>query len=235
VLRRPDDPYQRYALALALGAQGRFAEALRALDEAARLSPRELLGEVAYVQAVLAPGTGDEAATWRFAARAIASGGSTRTEDLAILLEVLGDTTDAGRLAAKLPPGSMLAGEHAALVAARSGAGAEALAQLTTLEARDPAPVGGLPPAFLVAWVAERSGDHAAALAAVERLERIPMQSYAYAWYWPQALLIAARAEVATGQPEAARDRLDRLLRLWSGADPGLPVLVAARRLRRSL
>jgi len=129
----------------------------------------------------------------------------------------------------------VLAGEHEALAAARGGDGPGALARLSALEARDPAPVGGLPPAFLLAWVADRIGDHAAALAAVERLERIPLQSYAFAWYWPEALVIAARAELASGNRAAARDRLDRLARLWARADRGLPLLAEARALRRAL
>jgi uncharacterized membrane protein YphA (DoxX/SURF4 family) len=51
----------------------------------------------------------------------------------------------------------------------------------------------------------------------------------------PLSLLEAARCHVKLGQPDLARQKLDRLLRLWKEADADLPALAEARSLRKTL
>jgi hypothetical protein len=51
----------------------------------------------------------------------------------------------------------------------------------------------------------------------------------------PLSLLEAARCHVKLGQPDLARQKLDRLLRLWKEADADLPALAEARALRKTL
>jgi hypothetical protein len=51
----------------------------------------------------------------------------------------------------------------------------------------------------------------------------------------PLSLLEAARCHVKLGQPELARQKLDRLLLLWKAADADLPALAEARALRKTL
>jgi hypothetical protein len=48
-------------------------------------------------------------------------------------------------------------------------------------------------------------------------------------------LLEAAKCLEKLGRPGEARDRLDRLLALWSRADPDLPALAEAKALRSRL
>jgi len=51
----------------------------------------------------------------------------------------------------------------------------------------------------------------------------------------PLALLEAAKCLEKLDRPVEARERLDRLLALWKGADPDLPLLVEAKAMRRGL
>jgi len=54
-------------------------------------------------------------------------------------------------------------------------------------------------------------------------------------WAHPRARLLLAQSLAALGRSEEARAEVDGLLRSWSGADAGLPDLVAARDLRARL
>jgi tetratricopeptide (TPR) repeat protein len=81
----------------------------------------------------------------------------------------------------------------------------------------------------------ERAGNADAAIAAYEAL----LKRMAIGWE-PQQAWLAAHYRLATlyakhGHPDRARAALDRLLTLWRNAEPGIPLLVAARRLRADL
>ncbi len=81
----------------------------------------------------------------------------------------------------------------------------------------------------------ERAGNVEAAIGAYEQF----LQEYMLGWEPQQAWLGAhytlARLYAKRGEADKARARLDTLLALWHDADPDLPVLQAARRLRRDL
>jgi tetratricopeptide (TPR) repeat protein len=226
----PASPAAAAALASVLRAQGRRAEALRLLDEAARTAGPEA-GKVRYVRAMLAADDGDAAAFWREVASAAALAPRS-SANLAVLLALRGDLPQAHDLAAALAPGSIAAEQHAAVAAWRRGDPAGAAARLAALEARDPSPADGLAPSYLLAEVSSDAGDDAGALAAVERFQRLWPRGTWRGWAYPRSIYLAALAHERLGRRDLARAEIDRLLELWRDADPGLPLLREARALR---
>jgi hypothetical protein len=56
-----------------------------------------------------------------------------------------------------------------------------------------------------------------------------------FAWAYPESLYLSAVAMERSGDVELARQELDRLLGLWSGADSDLPLLAEAKAMRARL
>jgi eukaryotic-like serine/threonine-protein kinase len=232
----------RYALnvARALVGQGRVADALRTLDEAAARGLQLSRGaahaeqEAGYrfTRAMLLAARWDAAAVAREAVRAAALDGVTRGA-LATTLAVLGDGAGS---AALVPDATGRVGEVlGALRTARAGDTSTALARLAVVEASDPAPVLDLPPSYLAAEIASAAGEHREALAAVARFRRLPAYGTGYGWVYLRSVLIAARAHHALGDDASARREVDRLLAMLAHADRDLPLLRDAKSLRASL
>jgi len=89
--------------------------------------------------------------------------------------------------------------------------------------------------AFALAGVCLDLGDHACSAAAAARFQRQQWLFYDAPWTYPASLLLQARSLDALGQRREARDALDRLMALWSAADPDLPHLAEAKALCRKL
>jgi hypothetical protein len=93
--------------------------------------------------------------------------------------------------------------------------------------------------AYLLGLMLAEAGRCQEAVVEFDRLSKI------YPWWgfpevpWgvrmPLSLLEAARCHVKLGQPELARQKLDRLLKLWKEADADLPALAEARALRKTI
>jgi tetratricopeptide (TPR) repeat protein len=229
------DPWHRYFLILSLAARGRVEQALRLADDTAGALPATKAAETHFIRALVVAVTWDGARVWRDAARAFAIDPSMAAE-LDVTLALMGDLSHAAQLAKSDPPGTVSAEEHAALVAWRSGNTEAALARLIALEARDPWPATGLPPAYLVAEICgAASGREREALAAVARFRALPPRGFWRAFAYPRSLIIEASAHARLGERSEASRAVDELLRIWSRADPGLSLLREARALRESL
>jgi len=94
-------------------------------------------------------------------------------------------------------------------------------------------------PAYVLGLMLAEAGRCQEAVIEFDRLSRV------YPWWgipepaWgvrmPLSLLEAARCHVKLGQPDLARQKLDRLLLLWKEADADLPALAEARALRKTI
>jgi eukaryotic-like serine/threonine-protein kinase len=231
---QPTELVRRLRLDAALTAQGRVAEALRWLGETVRLTEVSEASTMASRQALIAAATGRPELVWRYAAELQATL-PKKAGHLAVTLALLGDLPHAELLARELDPDSQAALEFAALKAWRAGDTAAALAGLAKAEARDPWPVGGLAPSFLTAEVNTAAGDDVGTLAAVERFQRLPPDRIWRAWGYPRSLYLQALAHQRLGEREAARQPLDRLLKLLARADPDTLLAKQARALRAKL
>jgi tetratricopeptide (TPR) repeat protein len=219
-------------LADALAAQGRFAEGLAVLGSGEQ-PDEDTRRDLHCVRAILVAGRGDAEAV-RTEAQALPPDDS-RTATLALLLAYLGDLDHARELVAHLRPGSPNHELYRALVDWREGLPAQARARLDALESQNPLPRGGLAPAFVRAEVAAAEGLDAEVVEALQRYQRLPFQGFWRSWARPRSIYLLARSYERLGDRDRARVEVDRLLRLWSRADPGLPLLEEARTLRRRL
>jgi len=229
----PLDAAARGALAGALRAQGRAAEGLAVLEEGAARSPRT---DDALVRAAYVAGGGDARALWREASKAAAT--STRPEQvgfLAVLLALAGDAEHASLLAGRAPANSAAAVELEALRLWRRGEGAEAVARLATLEARDPWPTYALAPAYLIAEIAADSGDPREAVRATARYHQLWPRGIWRGWAYPRSLYLSARAHAEIGDVAAAREETERLVALLGRADRSDRLLPAVRALAATL
>jgi tetratricopeptide (TPR) repeat protein len=228
-------PNRRFVLAHALAAQGRRAEALHMLDAMAkRAANDEVRRDVRLVRAQLYAGDGDAAGVWA-EAKAVLAMDPRAAGPLAVYLAWLGDSGHARELATHLSSPS-LTQLFTAAVDWRAGRHAVARANLEALEARDPLPIEALiAPAFLRAEVAADEGLDAEAVEALRRFQWLPVQTYWRSWAYPRSLFLLARSLERLGKRDEARTELDRLLRLWAHADPGLPLLKDARALKARL
>jgi eukaryotic-like serine/threonine-protein kinase len=234
--RHPDDPWREVPTARALAAQGRVREALRLATRSARGAPSRdpLMAGVHYRLAMLSASAGDPARIWPHAERAAAVS-PDQNAGLAVVLALLDDVHDAEQLAQALPAGTPAAELYAAVARWRNGDGAGALAALLAAEERDPMPMWLPPPAYLILEIAVATGDFEEALAAAERLRRLPPRGMIHCWTYPRALYLSASARLALGDRANAARELDALLRLWAGADRDLRLLRDARALRAKL
>ncbi len=148
----------------------------------------------------------------------------------------LGADARAAELARRLRPGSVLARTYEAVAAVRSGAVDRGLAALGAVAAEAPMCAWRAPPLWFLADLALADGRHAAALAALEHLERLYLPRVMWrTWAHPRALLMIARCRERLGDRDGARAALDRLLDEWRPAEPGAPLLGAARELAARL
>jgi eukaryotic-like serine/threonine-protein kinase len=230
---RPDDPWETMLIARAVAAQGRFREAVRMIEDATRGGPvrSSTFHGVDRWLAMLNMAPWDVDGVRHHAVRAAAMA-PRNNSDLALLLQLLGDVEDTDRIARGLPVGSVAEAEFRALAGWRGGNPSEAIAALMALESRDPLPISGLPPAYLVAEVAASTGDQVQTLAAIARFRRLPPRGLVHFWAYPRSLLLSARAHLAVGQAAAARSDRDLLLALLRRGDRDLPLLREARALR---
>jgi hypothetical protein len=229
------DPWtRRVAISRALASQGRVREALSE-SEAAYAQLRAAEGEQRHFAAAhLAAVAWDGERVWRHAAKAFAVDPAFAA-DLAVLLALLGDLEHARLLGQHLVPGSLAAEELVALEAWRAGKVTEALSRLTAIEARDAWPAYGIAPAYLAAEVSAAAGDDRETLSAVQRYLRLPPRGSYRTYAFLRSLYLTARAHRNLGDPAAALEVADRLVRLLARADPDVPLARDARALRVSL
>lgn len=229
-------PVLRYALAHAIAAQGREADARRLLDRMARNAPDDVARrDVGLVRAQLLAGDADGEGVWA-EAKALLPVDPRVAALLAPYLAWFGDLAHARELASHLEPGSAHHQLYAAAADWREGRHALARANLEALEARDPLPIEALiAPAFLRAEVAAEEGLDAEAVDALRRFQRLPFQPYWRSWAYPRSLFLLARSLERLGKREEARAELDRLLQLWASADPDQPLLGDALALKARL
>ncbi len=234
--RAPSNPaFLGFWLAEAVGEQGRRAEGLEILNalEEQQLD-EETERDLRFIRALYRAGDGDAKAVWG-EAQALLPADPGMASMLALTLAYLGDLEHARELASHLRPRSVSDELYGALVDWREARSAQARARLDALESRNPLPRGGLPPAFLRAEVAAAEGLDAEAVEALQRYQSLPFQGIWRSWAWPRSIFLLARSYERLGDRDRAHEEIDRLLRLWSRADPGLPLLKEARALRRRL
>jgi tetratricopeptide (TPR) repeat protein len=223
----------------ALVGQGRIRDALRELEKLRRASPGDLGTEgtntpaLHFVRSVFLAGAGELEAAAREGR--LTGGLPVYQGFLVIGLLVAGDLAGGEALAATAPRDGIDAAEIAALLAWRRGDCESARAQLSAVDARDPWPIVGYAPSYLLAEVASACGDPREALTAVERFQRIPPRGPWRPWAFDRSLLLAARARLALGDRAGARRDVDRLLEILARADADLPLLREARQLRQRL
>ena len=221
---RPDWPPNRWPLAGTLAAQGRMREARRVLDA---IEPTGVgLMPVTYpqVRATVLAGSGDARAVWLEAARAAALDSRGNFAAMfAPMLALLGDLPHARELARALPPTSPVSRELEALALWRSGETVRALAELGTVEQRDPRGLEALYPCYLIAEVSAAAGEHRETLAAGRRFTRLWKYGHGYGWISSRMLFLSARAHAELGEKDAARADLDRLMRRLAQGRRRLP------------
>jgi len=220
------------SLASAVAAQGRLSEALAILEGLERGLEVDR-GHLVYIRANLLAGAGDAEAVFREAMKAKALQPELAA-DLAVLLAYMGRPERADRLG-PLRKGSVAEEAFQALATWRGGDPVGAAARLTALELRDPWPAGCLAPSLMLAEVSAAGGDHREAIEAVRRFHALWPRGAWRSWAYPRSLYLLAVSHDALGQREEARRDLERLLSMWSRADPGLPLLRQARHLQARL
>ena len=118
---------------------------------------------------------------------------------------------------------------------AANGRAAQARARLQAVESVNPVPREGMSPAFLLGELAAAEGLDAEAVEALRRYQRLYPLGYWQSWAYPRSLFLMARSLERLGKRDEARAEVDRLLRLWTRAEPGLPGLAEARALQAEL
>ena len=220
-------------LEFALIGQGRIIEALRDSEANEAQRTTSSVPMLALRRAMFVAATRDPARVWPYAASALAL---DRTgADLAVVLALLGDLPHADRLAKDLLPGSNAEVQYRALKSLLNGDAGTAKALLEGLEAKEPWPIDGLAPSYLLAEVSAKEGDDAATLSAISRFDRLPADRIWRAWAYPRLLYLSAAAHLRLGDKDLAREELDRLLAILSRGDRTFLLLAQARSLKRAL
>ena len=170
-------------------------------------------------------GEGSAAAVWR-EIQPMPVAAAKMGPSLAALLAYLGDLEHATQVGAALTSERDRAVVRA-IVQWRSGDRAGAAAALRALDRPRDAGV-----AFLLGELLFEMGDDREATSALARFQSIQTSDVWRSWAYPRSLYLLARARERIGDRSGAREALDRLLALWSAADPDLPLLHEARTLR---
>jgi eukaryotic-like serine/threonine-protein kinase len=214
-------------LAVLQGVQGRMREGQRTLDAAARqVDGGKPSPYLSWARAFFLGGTGDADGIYA-ASRAQVRGGFGGQVCNAVLLADLGQAKRAEEMLrgyAETP--------CAAIVRAvgdfRQGRREEALSALERLRF----PMARYYQGKLLVEV-RRDAEVVLALHAFQN----GMTSWLpfFAWAYPESLYLSAVALERRGDLEPARQEVGRLLALWSGADPGLPLIAKARALASRL
>ncbi len=231
---QPTDGGTAFALARAMGAQGRIADGLEVVERQGRIREQSAQWVIHHVRASLVAGSADARTLWREAAKAFALA-PRNAADLAVVLALRDDLAHAETLARELEPASAAAEEHAAIVEWRRGDVEGAAARLTALELRDPWPPGLPAPSYLLAEVSAAMEDWRGALAAIERFRELWPRGLTPAWTFPRAAYLAAVAHERLGETDAARGEAGRLAAWLRHADPGLPLARDAGTLRQRI
>jgi tetratricopeptide (TPR) repeat protein len=235
----PGSPIRRmgfYTLCAVEAYRGRRAAALGWLDALAREIP-EVRSDVLYVsaRADFHLGGGDPAPVLAEVAALEALDPGAAAEH-APGLAWLGARERAAALARRLPAGSVLARTHDAVAAFRAGERDRALAALRVVAAEAPVCAWRASPLWYLGDLAAEAGRHEDARDALQRLERLYLPRMMWrTWAHPRALLLLARSRDALGDRAGARAALSRLLEEWRAAEPGAPLLAAARELAARL
>ncbi len=213
-------------------AQGRTREALTILDQFEPWLRRNSdKATYHYFRAVLLASRGDRKGA-RAEANAMVEIDPTVAAQLAVDLALHGDLERAQALAANLPPRSSRYEVWQSVLDWKRGDLASAKSRLRALDRVDPFAENAPMPSFVLAEVAADSGDHAEAVAAVLRYQRLwapGAPGLRSAWTSPRAMVILARSQLRLGRVAEARRTLDRFLEQWSSADPDQPLLREAR------
>ena len=184
-------------------------------------------------------GDGDRGAVRRETAALGKSG--LRPDRAAVLLAMAGDQEGAGAQARRLSPASDLRALVDALGARQRGERGPALEGFRVLARSREADCAAVALLALGEMALEDGRDAEAA----EFLEAFRTASSLFialessgnyrTWAYPRSLYLLATARHRLGQDGKAREALERLLRLWSRADPDLPLLREARALMREV
>ena len=225
-----------YGLAAVESYQGRPRSGLAFLDELARTMP-EVQADALYhsVRADYLLGTGDAAAVWNAAERLRRLDPRLAAEH-AVSLAYLGDLEHAAILAHDLAPGTAFAETYAALVRLRKGEVEQGLAELGRISTATPTFAWRIAPLFLYGDALAAAGRDAEAVQALQKAQALYLPLAIWrSWAYPRSLLILARSQERLGQTTAARATVDRLLEIWSHAEPGTAALIEARAVRARL
>jgi serine/threonine protein kinase/tetratricopeptide (TPR) repeat protein len=226
--------------ALAAALQGRWEIARRSSEEAAAFFERRqmpgLVALAARYEALTGALVGDCATSRRSAARALGAAPPVEEQARVVLaLALCGDTQRAGafvdRLRRAYPEDTMLNTVWLPLIGAtsalRRGHAADAVAAL-----RVTAPYEGAVeswPIYVRGLALLQSGAGDEAQVEFQKIVDHPGRTF---WFplAPLARLGMARAKTVAGDPAGARRSYEALFASWKDADPGLPVLVDARK-----
>jgi tetratricopeptide (TPR) repeat protein len=230
----PDQVSDRLRLLAILAAQGRFAEGWRLLQALPRAPEGLGHGELAYLRAQLAAGTGDLARLRDAAVEAVRLVPEASGKPL-VLLAMAGEPELALSLAVSLERSSTTVRELEAVAAWRRGQRADALASVAQLEQKAPWADDAIVPAYLLAALQADGGEPSEVVAAVGRFQRVWPGDVWRGWAWTRALVLSAQASARLGRLDEARSGLERALAVLRRADPGLPLLAEARALRDRL
>jgi len=215
--------------------QGRYREALAVLDatpEEAALPERA--GIPARFRTAIYASMGSAERAWGAARKLVESGGGV--DLIPVDLALAGDRAHAAEAARLLVPGSRQLALYQAVEAWRSGRLDEGATGLQAITNGKYAPDRALATALLGELEAGRGRD-AQAIENLERYRSTGVRQYGAraALLLPRTLLLLAQAYERTGDRVRARERLDEMLAMWKGADPGLPLLREAMALQPRL
>lgn len=222
-----------YGLAGLEAYRGRMRSGLATLDELEREIP-EVRGDAVYhaLRADLLLGSGDARATWAEVEAARTLDPHLAAEH-AVSLAWLGDLPHAAILARDLPAGTPLADTYAALARIDRGDVQGGLDDLGRIAKAVPVFTWRIAPIFLYADRLAAAGRDREAVEAFRQAQAayVPLSMWR-CWAFPRSLYLLARSYERLGRRPEALESVDRLLAIWSDAEPGLPLLEDARRLR---
>ena len=217
-----------------LGQEGRWPGVRERIDAGAsgeggaRVDPEDAWFHSTIAELVL--GSGDLDAAWRESLRVLELDRALLS-NLAVHFAYQGDMKRAAELREYLPASSPRVEIYDALVLWRAGDPAGAVDTLRRVAASSPlsAEPSTPPPLFLLGEALSDAGRHAEAIDALRRFQRLPL--LVPTWFVPRSQFLLARSLERSGDLEGARAAIGPLLRLWSQADPGQPLLADARAL----